>query len=285
MNLFKIDALNNLLIQFFHNINNTVATVLPDKNVSYGLSIIILTVIIRALLSPLNVKQIRSSVMMGKVAPEMKKLQAKYKNDPKKLNEETMKIYKEKGINPLSGCLPLLLQWPILIALYYVFSTLNIKGIGFLWIHDLSKSATLSDWNTLILPVVSGATTYMSGMMMSVSADKDQAKQTKTMNIVMSVMLFWMSFTVNAALVLYWVTGNLIMLIQNKIIMKMVNKSLEKQEEESKIAKLASEEQSAADENENKNDKAEKPQKKTRRERRLNNNSENVKADDSSNNN
>lgn len=283
MNFFKIDALNNLFIKFFHSINNAVANVFPDKNVSIGLSIIILTIIIRALLSPLNVKQIRSSIMMGKVAPEMKNLQKKYKSDPQKLNAETMRIYKEKGINPLSGCLPLLLQWPILIALYYVFSTLNIKGIGFLWIQDLSKSATLSNWNTWILPVVSGATTYMSGMLMSVSADKDQAKQTHTMNIVMSVMLFWMSCTVNAALVLYWVTGNLIMLIQNKVIMKIVNNSIEKEEEENKNSKLLAEDEYSVEENEDK--KLDRPQKKTRRERRLDNNSADIKEDDSSNNN
>lgn len=275
MNLFKIDALNNLFVKFFHSINTTVSVVLPNPNLSYGLSIIILTIIIRALLSPLNIKQIKSSVIMNRIAPEMKKLQARYKNDPQKLNEETMRMYKEKGANPLSGCLPLLVQWPILLALYYVFSTLNIKGIGFLWIKDLSRSATMSDWSTWILPVVSGATTYLSGMLMSISTDKAQAKQTSTMNIVMSIMLFWMSCSVNAALVLYWVTGNLIMLIQNKIIMKIVSDGLEKEEKENNDVK----ENEVASENQEK--KTERAVKLTRKERRRDN--QNIKEDDSSN--
>lgn len=279
MNLFKIDALNSLFVKFFHSINSFVSGLFPNPNVSYGLSIIILTVIIRALLSPLNVKQIKSSVMMNKVAPEMKKLQAKYKNDPQKLNEETMRIYKEKGINPLAGCLPLLFQWPILIALYYVFSTLNIKGIGFLWIKDLSKSASLSDWTTLILPIISGATTYLSGMLMSLSADKEQAKQTGTMNIVMTVMLFWMSCTVNSALVLYWVTGNIIMFAQNKIVMKLVTNGLEKEENAEKDNVYAREDEIAS---ENQGKKIERTAKLSRRERRKNN--ENVNEDNSSNN-
>lgn len=280
MDLFKIDALNGLFIKFFHSISSAVSVVFPDKNIYYGLSIIILTIIIRALLAPLSVKQIKSSVMMNKVAPEMKKLQAKYKNDPQKLNQETMRIYKEKGINPLSGCLPLLFQWPILIALYYVFSTLNINGIGFLWIKDLSTKATISDWTTLILPVVSGATTYLSGMLMSVSADKDQAKQTSTMNIIMSVMLFWMSCSVNSALVLYWVTGNIIMFAQNKIVMKIVSDSIERHENEDKDKDnaYAREDEIVSEDQEN---KIQRTSKLTRKERRKN--IENVNEDNSSN--
>lgn len=276
MNFFKIDALNNLFVKFFHSISGVVAGVFPDKNIYVGLSIIILTIIIRALLSPLSVKQIKSSVMMNKVAPEMKKLQARYKSDPQKLNEETMRIYKEKGINPLSGCLPLLFQWPILIALYYVFSTLNIKGIGFLWIKDLSERASLSDWTTLILPVISGATTYLSGMLMSVSADKEQAKQTSTMNIVMTVMLFWMSCSVNAALVLYWVTGNIIMFIQNKVVMKIVTNSIDKHEKEENDNVYAREDEVVSEKLQNNENRTAKM---TRKERRKNAENE----DDSSN--
>lgn len=235
--MFKIKFLNDLFVNFFQAINHSILNIIPNDNVSYGLSIIVLTIIIRMILLPLNVKQIKSSLMMSKVGPEVKKLQAKYKSDPQKLQQETMKLYKEKGVNPLGGCLPLLVQYPILIALYYVFSTLEIKGIGFLWIHDLSKSATMADWTSWILPVISGATTYFSGMLMSSTAvDKAQAKQTSTMNIVMSIVLFYMSLRFNAALVLYWVTGNLVQILQTSLVMKMVANKINSEENENKIA-------------------------------------------------
>jgi YidC/Oxa1 family membrane protein insertase len=233
--LFKIKFLNDLFVGFFQAINNGILSIFPDKNISFGLSIIVLTIIIRVILLPLNIKQIKSSLMMSKLGPEIKKLQARYKSDPQKLQQETMKLYKEKGANPLGGCLPLIIQYPILIALYYVFYTLEIKGIGFLWIHDLSKSASLSDWTSWILPVISGATTYFSGMLMSSTVDKAQAKQTSTMNIVMSIVLFYMSLRFNAALVLYWVTGNIVQILQTKLVMKMVANKMASEEQENKV--------------------------------------------------
>lgn len=234
--MFKIKFLNDLFVGFFQTINNAILSIIPDKNISFGLSIIVLTIIIRVLLLPLNIKQIKSSLMMSRIGPDVKKLQAKYKNDPQTLQKETMKLYKEKGVNPLGGCLPLLIQYPILIALYYVFYSLNIKGIGFLWIHDLSKSASIADWTSWILPVVSGGTTYLSGMLMSSTVDKAQAKQTATMNIVMSGVLFYMSLMFNAALVLYWVTGNIVQILQTKLVMKMVANKINSEEQENKVA-------------------------------------------------
>lgn len=236
--MFKIKFLNDLFVNFFEAINTSILNLVHSKNISYGLSIIVLTIIIRVILLPLNFKQIKSSLMMSKVGPEVKKLQTKYKNDPQKLQQETMKLYKEKGVNPLGGCLPLLIQYPILIALYYVFSTLKIQGIGFLWIGDLSKHASISDWTSWILPVLSGATTYLSGYIMSSTTvtDKSQAKQTATMNIVMSGVLFYMSLMFNAALVLYWVTGNIVQILQTKLVMTMLENKIKSEEMENKVS-------------------------------------------------
>ncbi|MFC0904672.1 YidC/Oxa1 family membrane protein insertase [Clostridium sp. MT-14] len=94
--------------------------VLSFKN--YGIAIILLTVIIRTLLLPLYIKQYRSTSKMGEIQPKMKKLQEKYKNDNEKLNQHMMELYRENNINPAGGCLPLLLQIPILFSLYYVIS-------------------------------------------------------------------------------------------------------------------------------------------------------------------
>ncbi|AAK81656.1 YidC/Oxa1 family membrane protein insertase [Clostridium acetobutylicum] len=226
--MFKINALNNLFVQFFDSINKFVYNIVPDKNYSYGLAIIILTIIIKTLLVPFSIKQIKSSVLMNALQPELKKLQTKLKSDPQKLQQETMKLYKEKNVNPFGGCLLLIIQYPILIALYYVFYSLHIKGIGFLWIHDLSQKATFSNWTTWILPIVSGATTYLSGILtMPPSSDPAQRKQTTTMNIGMSIFLLWMSWNFSAALVLYWTVSNLFQMAQSKIIITAVTAKLE----------------------------------------------------------
>lgn len=222
--MFKINALNNAFVQFFNSINNGVLSVIPNKNYSYGLSIIIVTILIKLVLIPLNVKAIKSSVGMTKIQPLMKEVQKKYKSDPQKLQQETMKLYKENNVSPFGGCLPMLIQWPILAALYYVFYTLKIQGVGFLWISDLSKHATFQDWTTWILPLASSATTYLSGiLLMPKGADPDQVRQTTTMNIGMAIMLLFMSWNFSAALVLYWVVGNIFQVVQTKSIMVLVS--------------------------------------------------------------
>ncbi|MCR3761123.1 membrane protein insertase YidC [Clostridium felsineum] len=231
--MFKITALNNLFVQFFNSINNFVFSIIPNKNYSYGLAIILLTIIIKTLLIPFSIKQIKSSVLMNALQPDLKKLQTKYKSDPQKMQQETMKLYKEKNVNPFGGCLLLIIQYPILIALYYVFYSLHIKGIGFLWIHDLSQKATFSNWTTWILPIVSGATTYLSGILtMPPSSDPAQRKQTTTMNIGMSIFLLWMSWNFSAALVLYWTVSNLFQMAQSKVIITTVTARLKAEKNE-----------------------------------------------------
>lgn len=221
----KIDFLNNLFVQFFNSINNVIFSIVPNKNYSYGLAIITLTILIKLVLIPFNIKMIRSSVGMNELQPVVKELQKKYKNDPQKLNQETMKLYKEHNVSPFGSCLPMLLQWPILVALYYVFYSLNIKGVSFLWISDLAQRATFSDWTTWILPILSGATTYFSGVLMTPkNADSAQVKQSTTMNIGMSIMLLWMSWNFKAALVLYWTVSNIFQFAQTKVIMALVSK-------------------------------------------------------------
>jgi YidC/Oxa1 family membrane protein insertase len=103
---------------------------------SFGLAIILLTLVVRALLLPLSIKQTKSMREMQVIQPEVKKIQQKYKNDRQKLNEETMKLYKEHGVNPFGGCLPLLMQMPLFIALYQVVR-LNLQYMG----YEVSETA------------------------------------------------------------------------------------------------------------------------------------------------
>lgn len=210
--------LNDAFVQFFEFIHNGINVLIPNENFAYGLAIILVTVLIRLVLLPLNIKQTKSSIVMNQIQPEVKKLQDKYKNDPKKSQEEMMKLYKEKGVNPLGGCLPLLIQWPIFLALYYVFNNLSgINGISFLWIKDLGS-------RDMILAVLSGITTYFSGMTMAPPSGSAQAKQTKTMNIGMAFFMVFISWSLKSALVLYWTVNNLIQIGQT-LVMKRMEKS------------------------------------------------------------
>lgn len=212
--------LNQYLTQFFEFIHGLVKVVTANPDYSYGLAIIFFTIVIRIILLPLNIKQTRSQVKMQELQPEMKKLQAKYKNDPQKQQQEMSKLYKENGASPLSGCLPLLVQMPILFGLYYVFNNLQgITGVGFLWIKDLSQPDHL-----YILPVLSFLTQFISSKIISNNAPQDaQAKQMQTMNIAMAGVIGFMSIKLKSALVLYWVINNLIQIAQT-----FLTKSLDK---------------------------------------------------------
>jgi len=221
-------TLKNMFVQFFNFLHSGVASVIADPNLSYGLAIILMTAIIKLVLLPLNYKQTISMLKMNELQPEIKKLQDKYKNDPKKSQEEMMKLYKEKGVNPMGGCLPLLLQWPILIALYYVFQSLTgISGVRFLWIKNLAGAATPKDITTWILPLLAGATTYISGRLTSAQGDSAQAKQASTMNVTMSIFLVVMSWNLSAALVLYWVVSNVFQYGQTMFFKKIKERHAE----------------------------------------------------------
>lgn len=208
--------INDAFVQFFEFIHKGVQVVIANPDWSYGIAIILVTLIIRLLILPLSIKQTKSSIAMSELQPETKKLQDKYKNDPQKAQEELMKLYKEKGASPFSGCLPMLIQWPIFIALYYVFNNLSgISGVHFLWIRDLAQ-------RDIVLAVISGITTYYSGiLMMPASGDSAQAKQTQIMNVSMSIFMVFISWKLRSALVLYWVVNNLIQIIQTIVMKKM----------------------------------------------------------------
>ena len=146
---------------------------------SYGIAIIVLTVIIKTLLLPLALKQIRSMKAMQAIQPEMQKIQKKYKNDPQKLREEMGKLYKENGASPLSGCLPLLIQMPFLISIYYALQGFSYDPAheSFLWLESLAVPD-----ETYILPILSAASTFIiSGQ----TTPKDAPSNQKTMLLMM----------------------------------------------------------------------------------------------------
>ncbi|MGH4119133.1 membrane protein insertase YidC [Clostridium sp.] len=214
----NFDFLTVPLEKLFFFIHSGVHSIIPIEDVSFGLTIIVFTILIRVLLLPLSIKSTKSTAKMGAIGPEVKKVQAKYKSDPQKSQQEVMKLYKENGVNPMGGCLPMIIQMPVLFAMFYVFRNLDMNGAGFLWMKDL----TLKD-PKMILPVLSMVTTYFSSKVMQpkVVGDDSKSKQTSTMNVVMAIFMGFMSLNFPGALVLYWVLNNILQILQTLWINKL----------------------------------------------------------------
>ena len=207
-------------------IYSCVSVVSPEWG--WGWSIIILTLLVRGVLWPLTSIQIKSSQRMAKMQEPIKEIREKYKDDPKKIQQETMKIYSEYGINPLAGCLPILIQIPIFIGLYYMLQTsCEIRFAHFLWIKDLSLPDTLSflPYITIplldyqlpihILPLLNALVTVVQmHMTPTPSADKTQAAMFKLMPVIM--LFFFYMFP--SGLVLYWLVQSLLGIVQAIII-------------------------------------------------------------------
>jgi YidC/Oxa1 family membrane protein insertase len=194
-----------------------------DLTNNYGLSIILFTVVVKLLTIPLTLKQTRSVREINEIQPELKKLQEKYKNDKEQLNVKILELYKKHKISPFGGCLPLLIQIPILVGLFaalrepakYVFESEAVyKTIdtGFLWLSNLAKPDPFL-WG---LPLLAGLTTYLSSATMSTGAPTDQNQ--KIMTYFMPIMIFWWGIKLPAGLTLYWVISNVFQTVQQLAI-------------------------------------------------------------------
>lgn len=175
----------------------------------YGLSILVVTIIIRLIILPLTLKQYKSSKRMQDLQPEMKKLKEKYKDDAKKQQEETMKLFQQNGVNPLAGCFPIIVQMPILIALYQaIMRNDHIREHTFLWLNLGSPD------HLYILPLIAAATTFVQQKFMS----SQMNQQMKSLLFIFPVMIFVMSMNFAAALPLYWIYGNIFTIVQSYFI-------------------------------------------------------------------
>lgn len=189
-----------------------------------GLAIIVVTIIIRLVLLPLNIKQLKSTQGMQAIQPELKELQKKYSSKDQqtqqKLQQETMALFQKHGVNPLAGCFPILIQMPILIAMYHaIMRTDEIKQSGdFLWF-------TLSSPD-YVLPLIAGAATFLQQkLMMAGNQTAAENPQMKAMLYMMPIMITVIGFFLPSALALYWVVGNIFMVAQTLLIRKpMMNK-------------------------------------------------------------
>ena len=214
-NLFGpvVNILGSVLL-FFHN---------PDGPIGapWWLAIAMLTVVVRSLLFPLTVKQVRSMRAMQDLKPQMDKVRAQYQNNPQKQREEMAKVYQDQGVNPLGGCLPLLVQMPIFIGIFYVIRKFggtpgvtppeyeSFREGGLFWFQNLSASD-----GTYLLPIISALTMLAATEITSKNVDPQQRWLMRLLPIGFTV--FLLSFP--AGLFVYWITSNLVTLVQNYVI-------------------------------------------------------------------
>lgn len=213
-----------ILLEFLH-----------DYTYNWGFAIILLTIIIRILLFPLTFKGMVGMQKLKDIAPQMKEIQTKYKGDPQKIQASMMELYKKHGANPIGGCLPLLLQIPVFFAIYRVlYNAVELKNADFLlWITDLSVMDPY-----FVLPILMGLSMYVQqALTPSTFTDPMQQKIFKYLPVVFTIFLI----TFPAGLTLYWTINNVLSIVQQLAINKMLDakktKEIEIKEQKNKIDK------------------------------------------------
>jgi len=226
--LFWLEAILRWLLEFFYNL-------VPN----YGVAIILLTILIKLVLFPFTHKSYESTSKMQAIQPKLKELQAQYKGDSQKLNAKTAELYKEEGVNPMGGCLPMLFQFPIFIALYGLLNKFfPLRGAIFIpgWIIDLSapeyiwkfaNPIDLKIWTLeaiRLLPVL-----YLAGQLLTTKvtqagqAGAQSGAQQKMLTLGMPIMFFFILYNMPSGLLLYWTVMNFVTLFQ-QIITNYVKK-------------------------------------------------------------
>ncbi len=213
-----IDVVNSVL-QFFHD----------SAGLSWGMSIIALTILTRAILIPLTYKQLKGMRALQALQPQIKELQEKYKNDKQRMQQEMMRFYKENKVNPFASCIPLVAQLPVFFTLFQVLrndlpSDMGCQAAGhcaaygaeFLFIHDLTAKATGAELIVLLILYV--GTQLVSGMVMSLSADKSQ----RTMMFILPLVFVPLIINFPAGLILYWITTNFWTIGQQLVMKKVI---------------------------------------------------------------
>ena len=181
---------------------------------SYGVAIIILTILIKLILLPLALKQIRSMKGMQEIQPKIQAIQKKYKNDRAKMSAEMQKLYQENGVSPLAGCLPLLIQMPFLVSIYYALQGFPYDPAheSFLWLESLAAPDA-----TYVLPVLSALSTFIISWQ---TTPKNVQGSQKTMLYFMPLFIGYISLNFPSGLVIYWVVCNIFQLVQQTIMFR-----------------------------------------------------------------
>ena len=223
--LSPLENLLKLLLQLFYRL-------IPN----YGVAIILLTLLVKVVLFPLTKKSSEAAIKMQAIAPKMKELQEKYRDNPAKLNTEMAALYKKEGHNPVSGCLPLLIQLPLLWAMYNLFNThFDLRGAVFIpgWIPDLSLpesvwtfegSLPLLGWNSVrLLPFIYLGSQLMYGVATK-TPDQQGNPSMKLMMYAMPIVFFFILYDVPSGLLVFWIFSNVFTLVQQIALNKYLAK-------------------------------------------------------------
>lgn len=220
---------------------------------NYGISLIILTVIVKLALYPLYAKQIRSTADMSDMSEKVKEIQNRYANDKEKMNEEMQKLYAETGFNPMSGCLPMLIQFPIIMGLFALLrnpmkympsdpALMFANHESFLWIKDLAQP------DLIILPIAAGLATFFAFSMnsaMTMQQPGANPGQQKAMNAIMKyffpLSILWLARSYPAGLAIYWAGGQFMQIFFNLRINK-IREEMKVEKEKKKLLERAEKE-------------------------------------------
>lgn len=235
-----INALASFFGTLLHAIYNFLVGIGSEpKMISfYAISIIITTLLFRLALLPLNLFQTKNQLKMAKLQPEMKKIQKKYEKDPQLLAQKQSQLYKEAQFNPLSGCLPMLVQFPVLLAFYRIFMFPTKFAFtnpefyasiqkNFFFIQNLDKV----DPTGMIFPIIAAFFTWLSTYIVQKSNKAPSTEQSeqmmRTMSMMMPIMIFVFARKMAAGLVLYWIVGSIYTIFQQYVSNKIIEKEKE----------------------------------------------------------
>lgn len=209
---------------------------------NYGITIIIVTIIVRLCLIPLYAKQLKNSSKMAELQAQQKEIQTRYANNREKMNEEMNALYQKAGVSPMSGCLPLIIQLPIIWGLFallrnplqYMTANNMIAAVheSFLWITDLCQP---DPW---VLPIIAALTTYLtSEISMGASSNNPANGMMASMKYFMPIMIFIMGRSFPSGLALYWAIGNVVQIAQSWIMNKKTKQRKAREEAEAEVLK------------------------------------------------
>ena len=214
--MFRIKLLEDAVVFLLKEITKVVG--------NYGISIIIITILMRIIVFPLTLKQEKSMKKLKELQPELDMLKEKYKDNPQEYQKQMAEVYKNNNVNPLGGCLPLLIQLPVFVALYYAFSGNTIPNDAtFLW-FNLKTPDSLFKVGTFafnLLPILNTGVTYVQQKIMS-DATKGQEtnSQMQTMLYMMPVMMLVLFYNMPSGVTLYYLISGFLSLVQQYFVMK-----------------------------------------------------------------
>lgn len=217
--LFRVKFLETIAVEILKFFNSIVG--------NYGLAIILTTILIKLILFPLSLKQEKAMQRMKDLQPELDRINKEYKGDKVKINEMTANLYKEKNVNPFSGCLPLLIQLPIFVALYYAFMSNEIPQTAtFLWFNLKKPDAlfTIGKFSLNLLPILSGLLMIVQQKLMTPEKSDGENNIMQSTMLMMPIMMLFIFYKFPAGLNLYYVVNTAISILIQIYVMKKVRK-------------------------------------------------------------